>query len=72
VTAQPALPDLQILDIPMTPETRRRVRREAECFIEIAIYAPDQFAAALALMSDEVVVAVADSLCRTVLTTLDP
>ena len=61
--------DFSVLDIPMTPETRRRLRREAEDFITIALLAPDHFAAALAIMSDEVVEAVANALCRTVLTT---
>ena len=63
--------DFSVLDIPMTPETRRRLRREAEDFITIALLAPDHFAAALAIMSDEVVEAVANALCRTVLTTID-
>jgi hypothetical protein len=60
--------DFSVLDIPMTPETRRRLRREVEDFITIALLAPDHFAAALAIMSDEVVEAVANALCRTVLT----
>ena len=68
----PDAPDLSILDIPMTPETRRRVRREAEDFITRGLFAPDHFAAALSIMSDEVVTSVADALCRTILTTLDP
>jgi hypothetical protein len=74
VTAQRALADLRILDVQMTPKAQQRLRREAESFIEIALYAPDQFVAALALMSDEVVVAVADALCRSVLeaATSDP
>jgi hypothetical protein len=63
---------LNILDLPMTPETRRRLRREAEALIEAALNLPDQFVAALALMSDEVVGEIADALCHTVLTTLDP
>ena len=63
--------DFSVLDISMTPETRRRLRREAEDFITIALLAPDHFAAALAIMSDEVVEAIANALCRTVLTTVD-
>jgi hypothetical protein len=65
-------PDFSILDIPMTPETRRRLRREAEAFIESELLVPDHFAAALAIMSDEVVDAVAVALRVTVLTTIDP
>jgi hypothetical protein len=64
--------DLRVLDIPMMPETRRRLRREAEEFITTALLVPDHFAAALAIMSDEVVTSIADALCRTVLTTIDP
>jgi hypothetical protein len=63
--------DFSVLDIPITPETRQRLRREAEDFIAIALLTPDHFAAALAIMSDEVVEAVANALCRTVLTTID-
>ena len=62
--------DFSVLDIPMTPETRRRLRREAEDFITMALLAPDHFAAALSIMSDEVVTSVANALCRTILTTI--
>jgi len=63
--------DFSVLDIPMTPETRQRLRCEAEDFITIALLTPDHFAAALAIMSDEVVEAVANALCRTALTTIE-
>ena len=63
--------DFSLLDLPMTPETRRRLRREAESLIETTLNAPDQFAAAVALLSDEVVDAIAAAICTTVLSILD-
>lgn len=72
LSAQYDAADFSVLDMPMTPETRRRLRREAEDFITTALLVPDHFAAALAVMSDEVVTSIADALCRTVLSTLDP
>jgi hypothetical protein len=60
-----------ILDLQMTPETRRRLRREAESLIETTLNAPDLFAAAVALLSDEVVDAIAAAICTTVLSALD-
>ena len=64
--------DFSLLDLPMTPETRRRLRREAESLIETTLNAPDQFVAAVALLSDEIVDAIAAAICTTVLSTLDP
>lgn len=62
-----------IFDIPMTPETRRRVRREAEGLIESTLNkAPDQLVAAVALLSDEVVDAIAVAICTTAQSALDP
>ena len=64
--------DFSLLDLPMTPETRRRLRREAESFIETTLNAPDLFAAAVALLSDEVVDAIAAAICTTASTLDDP
>ena len=64
--------DFSLLDLPMTPETRRRLRREAESFIETTLNAPDLFVAAVALLSDEVVDAIATAICTTASTLDDP
>ena len=62
-----------ILDFSMTLETRRRLRREAESLIKMTLNtAPDQLVAAVALLSDEVIDAIAIAICTTVQSTLDP